>query len=364
MLVDVIYFLEEQKVNFIWCKGEVYTPYYCVMRKVASPRSLHLAMGNLLRILWKPEEGEQNNFYVDFETVDPSEEERPVYESVQKVLDDGRVILKDISQYTGATEHIREIYTLSVQKVLDDGRVILKDISQYTGTTEHIQRVVQDLLEVLCSKDKTPSQHLETQQALFKQFADILDFVLRFDDRKMTNPAIQNDFSYYRRTLSRMKLANEDETGNENIVSNEMANRMSLFYAPATPMLKVLSDATTKFVSQHKELPVENTTECLSTMAKICRVMIETPEYVARFQSGETKLFCLRVMVGVIILYDHVHPVGAFAKNSSIDLKSCIKVLKEQDAPMVEGLINALRFTTKHLNEEGTPKSIKALLAV
>ena len=32
-------------------------------------------------------------------------------------------------------------------------------------------------------------------------------------------------------------------------VDNEMANRMSLFYAQATPMLKVLSDATTKFVS-------------------------------------------------------------------------------------------------------------------
>ena len=31
-------------------------------------------------------------------------------------------------------------------------------------------------------------------------------------------------------------------------------------------------------------------------------------------------MFCLRVMVGVIILYDHVHPVGAFAKSSPIDV--------------------------------------------
>lgn len=28
----------------------------------------------------------------------------------------------------------------------------------------------------------------------------------------------------------------------------------------------------------------------------------------------------MRVMVGVIILYDHVHPVGAFAKTSKIDV--------------------------------------------
>lgn len=56
-----------------------------------------------------------------------------------------------------------------------------------------------------------------------------------------------------------------------------MANKIALFYANSTPMLKVLSDSTTKFVSTHKDLPVENTTDCLSTMANICKVMIESP---------------------------------------------------------------------------------------
>ena len=32
-------------------------------------------------------------------------------------------------------------------------------------------------------------------------------------------------------------------------------------------------------------------------------------------------MFCMRVMVGVIILYDHVHPVGAFSKTSKIDVR-------------------------------------------
>lgn len=36
----------------------------------------------------------------------------------------------------------------------------------------------------------------------------------------------------------------------ENEVNNELANWMSLFYAEASPMLKTLSDATTKFVSE------------------------------------------------------------------------------------------------------------------
>lgn len=45
--------------------------------------------------------------------------------------------------------------------------------------------IVQELLQVLCSNDLSPREHLEQQQALFRQFADILDFVLRFDDLKV-----------------------------------------------------------------------------------------------------------------------------------------------------------------------------------
>ncbi|XP_013788168.2 protein FAM49B-like [Limulus polyphemus] len=209
----------------------------------------------------------------------------------------------------------------------------------------------------------SPSQHLKSQQALVKQFAEILDFVLKFDDLKMTNPAIQNDFSYYRRTVSRLRLANQDSVDEECEVPNELANKMSLFYAHATPMLKMLSDATTQFVADNKDLPIENTTETLGTMAKVCQRMVENPGFCSRFKNEETILFVLRVMVGVIILYDHVHPVGAFTKTSHIDVKGSIKVLKEQPPNVVEGLLNVLRYTTRHLNDESTPKHIKGLLA-
>ncbi|XP_067317731.1 CYFIP-related Rac1 interactor A-like isoform X4 [Anolis sagrei] len=177
----------------------------------------------------------------------------------------------------------------------------------------------------------------------------------------MTNPAIQNDFSYYRRTISRNRI-NNLQLDVESEVNNEMANRMSLFYAEATPMLKTLNNATTKFVSENKTLPIEDTTDCLSTMACVCRVMLETPEYRSRFTNTETLLFCMRVMVGVIILYDHVHPVGAFAKTSKIDMKGCIKVLKDQPSNSTEGLLNALRYTTRHLNDDTTSKQIRTLL--
>ena len=156
-------------------------------------------------------------------------------------------------------------------------------------------------------------------------------------------------------------------------------------------------------------IPVENTTNLLSTLAALCRVMIESvgstspsysclsshslpysfhqPDLTAKFRNPETILFCQRVMVGVIILYDHVHHQGAFSKrNPSIDvsfvcfggggaiidvfkyflflqIRASIKVLKMHDNPHLEGLLNALRYTTKHLNDESTPKEVKKMLA-
>lgn len=53
--------------------------------------------------------------------------------------------------------------------------------------------------------------------------------------------------------------------------------------------------------------------------------LLSPREYRSRFTSEETLMFCMRVMVGVIILYDHVHPVGAFCKTSKIDVRLVIK---------------------------------------
>lgn len=103
----------------------------------------------------------------------------------------------------------------------------------------------------------------------------------------MTTPAIQNDLSYYRRALSRHRIDDSPTSpggpqfsplmSTEDMpVSSELANCMSLFYAQATPMLRVLSDVTSKFVSEHKDIQMQ-TTETLGLMGKVCQRMLETP---------------------------------------------------------------------------------------
>ncbi|XP_024124627.1 CYFIP-related Rac1 interactor B isoform X1 [Oryzias melastigma] len=324
------------------------------------------SMGNLIKVLTRDIDNNAGNVFLDFENAQPSPSETDIWENVKQTLEEAQVILNDLQEYRGAGEEIRQAIQSPGDETVQEKAwsavvPLVAKLKTFYEFSHKLESSLRSLLDVLTRPGTTPTQQLEQKQALARQFAHILHFTLRFDELKMTNPAIQNDFSYYRRTISRMRINNmTSDSGGE--VNNELANHMSLFYANATPMLKTLSNATSKFVSDNPDVPVENTTDCLSTMACVCKVMLETPEYRSRFTSDETVLFCLRVMVGVIILYDHVHPAGAFVKTSNIDMKGCIRVLREQAPSSVEGLLNALRYTTKHLNDETTSKQIRNML--
>ncbi|XP_030838939.1 protein FAM49B [Strongylocentrotus purpuratus] len=325
-------------------------------------------MGNILKLLGRDEPPDNPRVYIDFEDAQPTDEEREVFDRTADILKELDSILEDVQKYSGAGEEIRQAITSPRDNDLQQlawGAVcpLVARLKKYYEFSMKLDKVNQELLNALCTGTESPVHQLEQRQALAKQFAQVLHFTLKFDDLKMTNPSIQNDFSYYRRTLSRIKMANQPDP-NRVAVNNEMANKMSLFYAHATPMLKTIVDSTIKFVSANKEVWCEKTTDVLSTMAQICRVMIDNPDFVARFQERNTVLFCLRVMVALIILYDHVHPVGAFDKSAPINVKSCVKVLKDQEPTEVEHLLNALRYNSKHLNDQDTPNGIRKVLLV
>ena len=121
---------------------------------------------------------------------------------------------------------------------------------------------------------------METYQATANLLAQVLTFALDFDDLKMSNPSIQNDFSYYRRTLSRLKMTPENKALLDNaVVKDELANRMSLFYAYPTPMLKYRVDGLSTMTGAGNQLKSENVTYCLSLMVAICHAAVLQNKY-------------------------------------------------------------------------------------
>ena len=329
-------------------------------------------MGNLLRVLAEKPVGPKVDFFVDFEKAEPTDGEKEVHSQVAACLSQSAELLQQMKNYKGAGEEIKNAISNASNEEFQSMAwaavsPLVQKLKVFYDFSETLDSCIIMLLRALTSTDRTPSEHLETQQALSKQFAEILDFTLSFDDLKMNNPAIQNDFSYYRRTKNRKRLDDIQNltpqlNGEELEIPDDIANRMSLFYANPTPMLNAIANATTKFTKENPDIPLENTTDVICTMAAVCRVMTENPGYSSRFQREDTALFCLRVMVGVIILYDHVHPIGAFAKNAKIDVRATVKLLKEHPRSS-ETLLNALKYNTKHFNDEDTPKAIQQILS-
>ena len=172
-------------------------------------------------------------------------------------------------------------------------------------------------------------------------------------------------------------------------LSQAQANDISFFYAKPTPMLSILSEATVKFVDGQNEDVKLKTLTILSTFANITKTMIEKNEFRSKLSTESIQLcervkplficflsyLLFQVMTAAIILYDHVHPNGAFEKKSAIDVKGtpfspspiypflgAIKLLLSPDEN--NAMLNALRYTTKTINSDSTQKQIKQLLEV
>lgn len=329
-------------------------------------------MGNLLKAL-NDKSGKKagQDFFIDFEDAKPTKDEADTHARVQVVLDKSKGILEELEKYTGAGEYIRQAISSPNDEDLQNAAwnavcPLVTKLKNFYDYSSEVETALPDLLTALCKDD--PVQALEKHQALAKQCAETLSFVLKFDDLKMSRPEIQNDFSYYRRTLSRLKMQDPNSDDNA-VVNNEEANRMSLFYAYPTPMLRTVSESTTKFVTENKEIPLQNTTDCLAIICYLCQTMVDNKGYYDRFsKQEETIRFCQRVMTAAVILYDHVHHLGAFKKGSTIEIKAVIKALKLHNSSgageaFYNSMMNALRYTTKHLNDDDTPKAIKTLFA-
>jgi len=323
-------------------------------------------MGAALANLFSSEKRVPVDIFLDFEAAVPGDAEKEIHKTIAEVLVKSEGILDKLFAYKGCEEFIRKAITTpnadtenAAWSALLPAVETLQEFYEFSTEIEKVYPKILQQLFVANADTGNLKQSLEGQQALTKQLADIFDFALRFDDAKMVNPAIQNDFSYYRRSLSRMKLNNK---GGDIKIKDELANRMSLFFAYPTPMMKVLTDTTVGFVNAtNGGTPVDKAqvVSGFSLMANVCLDMVEK----AKFKNTKTNMFCLRGMTGAILLVDHVDEHGAFQKKSTINMRGAILQLKAFTEASTDGLLNALRYTTKHLNEPDTPAAIKNLLA-
>ena len=142
---------------------------------------------------------------------------------------------------------------------------------------------------------------------------------------------------------------------------------MSLFFAYPTPMMRVLIDATNKFINSVCSFPLsffQNSKGSLLAPGLVHLANIFTTYLNEATKSGtppnDSSLKVVAYLTGTIVLYDQVSQVNAFRKNSPLMVRDALKGVKAYSQNQAL-FANAIRFTTAHFNDSSTPESIKNL---
>mmetsp|Transcript_8076 Transcript_8076/g.15810 ORF Transcript_8076/g.15810 Transcript_8076/m.15810 type:complete len:304 (-) Transcript_8076:93-1004(-) len=286
------------------------------------------------------------DIYVDIENAKPSEREEKTYGEVKEVLVDNEKVMKLIVDYKGCQKLCQQAMqepSPETERAAFEG--LLKTIDSIQKIHLHSKALgdAAKLLLQALGRDDT-KQTLEDQQALVKQFGDMLVFVVDFDQKRLECPQLSNDFAFYRRLLPKFPKHPDLK------VKAEEASSMALFTAKSFPMISALSSATSECMDSNDQvLPM------IGTMANACYNMLSKKS----FEKGETNLFLAKAMTGAIVLYDNVSDSGVFVRSSHVQIKDAIKLLKKDfsDSPY---LLNAIRYFTKHFRND-CPSNIQAL---
>jgi len=193
-----------------------------------------------------------------------------------------------------------------------------------------LENIFPPLLKQICGPPQNPV--LGQMQAVTKQVLQIIDFALVFDKTRMLRPNLSNDFSYYRRLLSKFHKHPRIK------VKDDEASGMALFTAEHIPMTSTLTRAAIRS-AEHNEF----ISFTFSVIANSCMRMLKNKKY----SNPATNLLLARAMAGSVVLFDHVDVIGgAFGKRSGIALREIILILK-RDFSQEQALLNAVHYSTK-----------------
>lgn len=277
---------------------------------------------------------------------------KPTDNTEIQLINDVEILLKQANEaitimenYTGCEELIR----LAMSNPGDDE----KQKEAFKGMFPNVQHIKtfyqlgKDLDEV-CGKMVTifvQTNNILDHQNLLKQFGSILNFALKFDRCKMLHPAVQNDFSFYRRALGK----NARMPGIP--VDDVEANNISMFIAQSTP---IISELVVTMDNLQRKIQVA---DFLADFAHICcaNVMFDKTKNI------ENSKYAFSSMVVSLVIYDHIYPEGSFS-NSKIQLKTCVIQLRNNlNGEDRNILFDALQYSTKTFNK--APDSIKKIIS-
>lgn len=299
--------------------------------------------------------GKTAGVVLDLENSKPTAKEQKVYKELDRLLETSKDLLKRIEDYKGCSELVRTAMSSPTPenetKAFEGLLASVDHIAAFYYFSQNLERALPKLWASLCESDGKKT-NLQDQQALAAQLARLFDFVFAFDTTRMMRPNLSNDFSYYRRLLSKYSR----HPGVK--VKDDEASSMALFTADHIPMLSCLSKGTQAAAEEDDHQADVN--HILALIANSCCKMIKSKKCGSHEHS---ELLCARAMVGSIVLYDLIQGKSGTVFKSKIDVRGCVLCLQKHCAQTTDiaMLINAIRYSTQPNHFNSAPSSVQDL---
>ncbi|OHS96506.1 Protein FAM49 like protein [Tritrichomonas foetus] len=285
----------------------------------------------------------------------PSPAEEPIFNQFRStVLEPSISIFEQFSKYKDG----QEFAALALSNPSEETKgnawdAILPNIYLQMEVFDFAKKVSDQfikLINVVMTKTANNSFDVFSEMpAITKCFIDCFDIILRFDEIKLTLPKLLNDLAFFRRNVQNYN----DESQFDDLL--DKSNSSTIFWAASTPML---NDAITTLQTtyQANSPDHEKLLVLIGSVSDIATMLLTRSQHTNPTQD----MLCLRCIVGATLIYDHINSQGAFLTKSNFHVKEAMEAVVNF-SPKQNNLINAVKYSSKHLGDATSDPKIKQL---
>jgi len=259
---------------------------------------------------------ELNSFEPDFDNAVPDAQD-------QKLHAEAEELVLRFNELTSVLENY-EVAKNAVKRAIEDPSAegecfeeVLPNIVALQDFYVFGQRLADLVERILLRLSEASSENVFSHQALSKQYAEIMSYIIDWDFKKMVKSNLQNDLAFYRRCMDRQ--GSPDELP----VSHDHTAYISMMLAESLPMM-------TEVAKKLKLVVSRGNTDLAITVAKFaeaCRYLIKKKKFETNSPYYE---LCLKGMAGSLVLYDRISNEGAF-KSRNLKAKKIISIVSTFD---------------------------------
>lgn len=304
-------------------------------------------MGSIIGQIFSGSEGESGVPNFDNPTKPSSEADIKLHGEAASFLENSQTLLSNLQSYQCAQEAIKAAIEDPDAEEHSFGEVLPKVKLQ--GDFWRSSELCGDIVVRLLVRLGQEKEDITRVEALWKQYAQIISFGIRWDFEKMMKSNIQNDLAFYRRCMDR-QARNYDLP-----VSQDHTAYISMFLAQSLPFIKTIATKINSGITKGK-------TELSQTLLLFTNA---SQRIISKKKWGENSQYydmTLQALAGSVVLFDHVDSRGAF-KTKAIKIKKVVTLISKWENAAVKGqLSNLIKFGCPNYDKHAS-SSIENLLA-